>query len=67
MPTYFKNVRESTATIGIWQQFILATINKLNLVTREEFAIQAQVLQKLHARVVALERQLMELEAKNNR
>lgn len=66
MPTYFKNVRESTPTMGIWQQFILTTINKLNLVTREEFTIQTQVLQKLRSRVEVLEKQLVELEAKKN-
>lgn len=39
-------------------------INRLDLVTREDFDIQAQVLQRTRAKVEQLERQVAELEAR---
>jgi ubiquinone biosynthesis accessory factor UbiK len=39
---------------------------KLDLVTREEFDIQAQVLAKTRAKLEALEARLAEIEAKSN-
>lgn len=40
---------------------VQAAINKLNLVTREEYEVQTQVLLKTRQRVEQLEKKLMEL------
>jgi BMFP domain-containing protein YqiC len=44
-----------------------SALARLNLVTREEFDVQAAVLQRTRARVEALEKQLAELEDLLNR
>lgn len=41
-----------------------SAFSKLDLVTREEFEVQAQVLQRSRAKLEALEKQVAELEAK---
>jgi BMFP domain-containing protein YqiC len=41
-----------------------AAFSKMDLVTREEFEVQAQVLQRSRAKLDALEKQVAELEAK---
>lgn len=43
------------------QQLVKARINKLQLVTREEFEVQTQVLLKTRLKVEQLEKRLMEL------
>lgn len=43
-----------------------ATFDKLDLVTREEFEVQAQVLARSRAKLEQLERQVAELETKLN-
>ncbi|HSX20744.1 MAG TPA: accessory factor UbiK family protein [Gammaproteobacteria bacterium] len=55
----------TNATKGIIQQIFLATINKLDLVTREEFATQTQVLIKTRLRIEQLENKLAELQEKD--
>lgn len=47
---------------GFIQQLIITVINKLNLVTRQEFAAQTQVLIKTRLRVEQLEQKLIELQ-----
>lgn len=61
MSAYFKSAKANTPSKEIIQQLIIATISKLNLVTREEFMIQTQVLLRTRLRVEQLERKLMEL------
>ena len=61
MSGYFKSKNENKPTQEIIHQLILAAIRKLNLVTREEFAVQTQVLLKTRLRVEQLEKKLMEL------
>ena len=61
MSAYFKSANTNTPTKEIIQQLVLAAINKLNLVTREEFAIQTQVLLRTRLKVEQLEKKLMEL------
>ncbi len=41
-----------------------AAFSKMDLVTREEFEVQAKVLQRSREKLEALEKQLVELEAK---
>jgi BMFP domain-containing protein YqiC len=41
-----------------------AAFSKMDLVTREEFEVQAQVLQRSREKLEALEKQVAELEAK---
>ena len=41
-----------------------AAFSKMDLVTREEFEVQAQVLQRSRAKLDALEKQVAELESK---
>lgn len=41
-----------------------SAFSKMDLVTREEFEVQAQVLQRSRAKLDALEKQVAELEAK---
>lgn len=41
-----------------------AAFSKMDLVTREEFEVQAQVLQRSRSKLEALEKQVAELEAK---
>jgi len=66
MSAHFKSANANTPTKEIIHQLILATINKLNLVTREEFAIQTQVLLRTRLKVEQLERKLMELSTKQH-
>jgi|EndMetStandDraft_7_1072992.scaffolds.fasta_scaffold7487929_1 BMFP domain-containing protein YqiC len=47
---------------GFMHQLIVSTISKLNLVTRQEFDTQTQVLIKTRLRVEQLEQILMELQ-----
>lgn len=61
MSVYFKRKIENKPTKEIIHQLILAAIRKLNLVTREEFTVQTQVLLKTRLRVEQLEKKLMEL------
>lgn len=61
MSGYFKSKNENKPAQEIIHQLILAAIRKLNLVTREEFAVQTQVLLKTRLRVEQLEKKLMEL------
>jgi BMFP domain-containing protein YqiC len=61
MSVYFKSTNENKPTKEIIHQLILAAIRKLNLVTREEFTVQTQVLLKTRLRVEQLEKKLMEL------
>jgi len=63
MSAYFNRVPENTPTKEIIQQLVLRAIRKLNLVTREEFNIQTQVLLKTRLKVEQLEKKLMELNA----
>jgi len=66
MSAYFKSANTNTPTKEIVRQIVLATINKLNLVTREEFAIQTQVLLRTRLKVEQLERKIMELSTKQH-
>lgn len=61
MSVYFKSTSANKPTKEIIHQLILAAIRKLNLVTREEFVVQTQVLLKTRLRVEQLEKKLMEL------
>lgn len=61
MSNYLKSQAKSLPTRDIVQQLIMAAINKLNLVTREEFEVQTQVLLRTRLRVEQLEKKLMEL------
>ncbi len=45
----------------IIHQLVLAALNKLDLVTREEFEIQTRVLQKTRSRVEQLEQELSKI------
>ena len=46
-----------------FRAILQGTFAKLNLVTREEFDVQAAVLGRTHAKVQELERQILQLEA----
>ena len=46
------------------RQFLQQSFNKMDLVTREEFDIQTQVLAKTRAKLVALEETVKTLESK---
>jgi BMFP domain-containing protein YqiC len=46
----------------IFQQGLQATIKKMELIPREEFDIQCEILKKLHQKVRELERRLAILE-----
>ena len=61
MSVYFKSTGANKPTQEIIHQLILAAIRKLNLVSREEFTVQTQVLLKTRLRVEQLEKKLMEL------
>lgn len=61
MSDYFKSQLHNTPAKEIVQQLVQSAINKLNLVTREEFEIQTQVLLKTRLKVEQLEKKLMEL------
>ena len=65
MPQYFKSKLGGMPGAGIIHQLILNTISKLNLVTREEFATQTQVLAKARLRIEELEKRLIELQEAN--
>lgn len=52
---------------AIIHNLVIAAINKLNLVTREEFDIQTQVLHKTRLKVEQLERRLLELQAQQEK
>ncbi len=58
MSDYFKSNNQ------VVKQLLQAAVAQLNLVTREEFEIQTQVLLKTRLRVEQLERRLMELNVK---
>ena len=45
-----------------FRAILQGTFAKLNLVTREEFDVQAAVLSRTHAKVQELEQQIMQLE-----
>lgn len=45
-----------------FHEFIKSALDKLNLVTREEFDVQARVLAKTRAKLDELEKKLAELE-----
>ncbi len=49
------------------QQLVHTAVKRLNLVTREEFEIQLQVLRKTRMMVENLEKKLMELNAEQTR
>lgn len=66
MSASFKSANTNTPTKEIIHQLVLAAINKLNLVTREEFAIQTQVLLRTRLKVEQLERKIMELSTKQH-
>lgn len=57
MSDYFESTKK-----GFIQQLALSAISKLNLVTRQEFDTQTQVLIKTRLRVEQLEQKLMELQ-----
>lgn len=57
MSNYFESTKK-----GFIQQLALSAISKLNLVTRQEFDTQTQVLIKTRLRVEQLEQKLMELQ-----
>lgn len=48
-----------------FHEFIKSTLDKLNLVTREEFDVQARVLAKTREKLEMLEKKLSELELKS--
>lgn len=52
---------DHTPAKEIFQQLVMNAINKLNLVTRQEFEVQTQVLLKTRLKVEQLEKKLMEL------
>ena len=62
MSDNFKSSRINTPAKTIMQQLLISTLNKLNLVTRQEFATQTQVLQKTRLRIEQLEKKILELE-----
>lgn len=62
MSDYFKSSRKNSPASGIMQQLFHSTLQKLNLVTREEFITQTQLLIKTRARVEELEKKILELE-----
>ncbi len=66
MSAYFKSANVNAPIKEIIHQLVLTTINKLNLVTREEFEIQTKVLLRTRLKVEQLERQLMELNGKQH-
>ncbi len=63
MSDYFESISTKTQPKGIIYKLVLAAISKLNLVTRQEFATQTQVLIKTRLRVEQLENKLEELQA----
>jgi BMFP domain-containing protein YqiC len=62
MSDNFKSSRINTPAKTIMQQLLISALNKLNLVTRQEFATQTQVLQKTRLRIEQLEKKILELE-----
>ncbi len=58
MSDYFKSNNQ------VVKQLLQAAVAQLNLVTREEFEVQTQVLLKTRLRVEQLEKRLMELNVK---
>ncbi len=65
MSNYFESTSTKIAPPGILHRLALSAISKLNLVTRQEFATQTQVLVKTRLRVEQLEKKLEELLAQN--
>jgi ubiquinone biosynthesis accessory factor UbiK len=65
MTDNFKSFRAATLAkeplTDMVRAIVIATINRLNLVSREEFEIQTQVLLKTRLRLEQLEQQLLEL------
>lgn len=64
MPDYLKSKIQNLPTSDLVHQLMKSAIRKLNLVTREEFEVQTQVLLKTRLRVEQLEKKLMELNVK---
>lgn len=62
MSNNFKSRDANTPTVGIMQELLNTTLNKLNLVTRQEFNTQMQVLIKTRLKVEELENKIRELE-----
>jgi len=56
-------MQNHTPATEIVQQLVMRVINKLNLVTRQEFEVQTQVLLKTRLKVEQLEQKLLELNA----
>lgn len=63
MSDYFKSFSSNIPAKEIVERLVMSAINKLNLVTREEFEVQTQVLLKTRLKVEQLEKKLMELNA----
>lgn len=63
MPTHSDSKLNNAPAKQLVQQLVQTAVKRLNLVTREEFEIQLQVLRKTRLMVEALERKLMELHA----
>lgn len=62
MSTEFESTNATMPKSSWLHQLALAAISKLNLVTRQEFATQTQVLIKTRLRVEELEKKLLELQ-----
>ena len=56
-------MQNNTPTKEIVHQLVMSAINRLNLVTRQEFEVQTQVLLKTRLKVEQLEQKLLELNA----
>ena len=59
LPSGLKNVAEEVENKT--KQILQGQLNKLDVVTREEFDVQTQVLLKTREKLVALEKQVAEL------
>lgn len=64
LPPGLKNVAEEVETKT--KQILQGQLNKLDVVTREEFEVQTQVLLKTREKLVILEKQVAELLAQSN-
>lgn len=63
MPSGFTSMQEDVEKN--FRAALSATFAKLDLVTREEFDVQTQVLHRTREKLEALEKRVTELEAKN--
>lgn len=61
MSEYFKSKNIKIPGKGFIEHILSATLNKLNLVTRQDFDTQKIVLDKTRLKVEQLEQQVMEL------